>query len=264
MIGTVDLCVVNFNTREKLQRLCCELLSDSEPHWRPWRLYIADNGSTDGSADWLKEYHSSYEIEHVSFNENVGYAAACNQLASYGTGEIIGLLNADVWLATSDIQKIQAAFRDKEVSVLGPKQRDEQGSIVHAGIFGTNEAPKHRGWRQYDPSDQLYRDKQECVTISGSAYFVRRTAWDTLTQCKIYQSVAPGARGAFLPTPHFYEETWCSYHAWKHGLKVFYDGSISIGHSWHASSPVGSQNDKFAISRQIFRAACDTHSITHD
>lgn len=260
----IDLCVVSYNTRDKLERLCCELLSDAEPHWQPWRLYVADNGSTDGSVEWLKERQRTYEIEHVAYNENIGYAAACNQLAGYGTGEIIGLLNADVWFATSDVQKIERSFRDQEVSILGPKQRNEQGSIVHAGIFGSNEQPKHRGWRQHDPQDQFYRDKQECVTVSGSAYFIRRTTWETLTQCKIYQSIAPEAPGAFLPTPHFYEETWCSYHARAHGFKVFYDGSISIGHSWHASSPVGSQNDKFRMSYGIFSAACDAHAIAHD
>lgn len=62
-----------------------------------------------------------------------------------------------------------------------------------------------------------------------------------------------------------YEETWCSYHARAHGFNVVYDGSISIGHSWHASSPVGGKQDRhFKESQRLFRRACLIHEIECD
>ncbi len=62
-----------------------------------------------------------------------------------------------------------------------------------------------------------------------------------------------------------YEETYASYHAVDHGYNIFYNGQISMGHSWHASSPLGGEADKlFRISRAIFREACDRHDIEHD
>lgn len=258
----IDLCIVSYNTLDKLRRL----LRSLEP-FDPtlYNLYVADNGSTDGTREALMPALEFYKTKgiHFIFNENIGYAAACNQLASYGSGDVIALLNADVWLTNDDLRKIQRVFNTiNNAAILGPKQRDEIGRITHGGIVGTLESPQHRGWMQPDTDDSAYRDWVECVTVSGSAYFIRRYVWDTLTQCKIYQELCPGAVGAFLPTPHYFEETWCSYHAHAHGFQVFYDGRVSIGHSWHASSPLHGEADKqFPISQAIFRHACQAHGI---
>lgn len=260
----IDLCVVNYNTRAKLQRFLDVLHSDGRDGWN---LYIADNNSTDDSREWITQNENRYDITNTAlYLENTGYSYACNALAAEGIGDIIGLLNADVWMYTKDVRRIQQAFdQDPFMSVMGPKQRDESGNITHGGIFGTLDAPKHRGWHMPDPEDIMFRDKMPAVTVSGSAYFIRRSAWDFLTSCPIYREQHPYAFGAFLPTPHYYEETFCSYHAHAHGLGVYYDGRTSIGHSWHASSSVGGEADQqFAASREIFRAMCDFHKIAHD
>lgn len=282
---SVDLCVINYNTKDKLQRFLETLHSDYNPdHPKAWNLFVADNGSEDGSADWLQAHFEPYHLKAAHFKDNVGYAAAANDLAAEGHGDVIGILNADVWMTTNDVRSIAKSFEDPEVAILGPKQRDEQGRITHAGIIGTNTAPKHRGWRELDPDDVAYRDKIECVTVSGSAYFVRRSVWEELTTNKQYNEMLAKFRasglitdrpindywrgfqpGAFLPTRHYYEETWVSYFARHLGHKVFYDGRISIGHSWHASSEVGGHADRlFAESKNIFVQACDYFGILHD
>ncbi len=258
----IDLCVVNYKTPQLLSRLLeTLLLSDGNCDFR---LYVADNGSEDNSVIILEDWSKRYDIEIVQ-NKNIGFSAACNNLASRGNGDIIALLNADVWFTNSHLAQVQAAFDcDPTVSSLGPKQRDEMGRVRHAGIFGTNEQPRHRGWGDEDKEDIKYRDQVEAVTISGSAYFVRRSVWEDLTHCPVYQDLFPEALGAFLPTPHYYEETFCSYHARHHGYKVVYDGTISIGHSWHASSSVGEAEKYLDISRNLFRQACDKHGIARD
>lgn len=260
----IDLCVVNYNTRPLLQRLLNTVHSDYVDN--VWNLHLADNGSSDDSVQWMDKMSSSYSLKSYVKNDNIGYSAACNQLATMGNGDIVGLLNADVWFTTQDMQKIQEIFdADAGVDIFGPKQRDENGLITHAGIVGTNTAPKMRGWREKDPTDELYKDRVDCVTVSGSAYFVRRTTWDAMTNNPLYRQIVPDAIGAFLPTPHYYEETWCSYFARHLGYNIVYDGSVSIGHSWHKSSPVGGEADrKFSISQKLFRDACDHMGIERD
>lgn len=266
----IDLCVINYNTKEKLDRFLYHLHSDVTPFNKNWNLYIADNGSSDDSQVYLKEISSKTLINKVYLNDNIGYSAACNQLAADSTGEIIGLLNADVWMTTEDIVNIEKVFNDNpDIHILGPKQRDENGFITHAGIIGSNTQPRHRGWRNYDPSDVLFRDRVECVTVSGSAYFIKRDVWNALWNDPEYRAIYPDATGAFLPTPHYYEETWCSYFARHRGYKIYYDGSVSIGHSWHSSSPKPGEgfseaDAKFPISREIFRKACDIIGIERD
>jgi len=271
---TIDLCVVNHNTRPLLQRFLDVLHSDlKSPNGaliKNWNLYITDNDSVDDFNHWIRENEERYLIDRTYLRKNIGYSAAVNMMASRTDSSIIGILNGDVWMTTEDCIKIEKIFNENnDIHILGPKQRDEQGYITHAGIIGTNSAPRHRAWREYDPDDQLYRDRVECVTVSGSAYFIRREVWYSLTNNEKYRSLYPDAIGAFLPTPHYYEETWCSYFARHLGYNVIYDGSVSIGHSWHASTPKPGQGEShadkyFPISREIFREACDYIGIERD
>jgi glycosyltransferase involved in cell wall biosynthesis len=266
---TIDLCVVSFNTANLLDRLIGTLW-DTTPKDEPipWRLHIMDNGSTDDSKELIQRWVAYLPANtNVIYNTNVGYSAACNELASLGTGDLIGLLNSDIWFTNNDVKRIQNSFDTyPNIAILGPKQRDEAGMIRHAGIVGSNDAPKHRGWAVPDPKDELYRDSIQCVTVSGSAYFVRRNVWNEMTHHPEYQSVAPGAKGAFLPTPHYFEETWCSYFARHLGHEVWYDGSISIGHSWMGSTggPDPKLGKLFRESQRIFRKAADKLGIEHD
>lgn len=262
----IDLCIVNYNTKPLLNRFLDCLHSDLHDYPKVWNLYIADNNSSDDTVRWLKYNYHRYKINKFYQNDNIGYSSACNQLASEGSSDIICLLNADVWMDSKALVAVQRIFnQNSEISILGPKQRDENGLITHAGIVGSNTKPEHRGWHRSDFNDELFKDRVECVTVSGSAYFIRRNVWNELTNHPKYQEMYPGAIGAFLPTPHYYEETWCSYFARHLGHKVFYDGSISIGHSWHKSSNVGGEADsKFRISQEIFRKACDYIGIERD
>lgn len=266
-MALVDLCVTNYNTSDKLQRLCFELFKGaSDMPSGLYNLMVADNGSTNDDSLEMLRTRPPQNISTIVYNDNIGYSAACNQLAAMGKAEIIGLLNSDVWLTSNDVLSICKTFNDHpEIAILGPKQRDEHGNITHAGIEGTEAKPNLRAWKEPDPHDVKYRELKEMVSVSGSAYFIRRSVWDDLTNCGIYRDSHPTARGAFLPTKHYYEETFCSYHARAHGYKVYYDGRISIGHSWHASHEVGSKQDRmFHESREIFRTMCDKHGIEHD
>lgn len=270
----IDLCVVNHNTRKELQRfldtLHSDLINPNGALEKNWNLYITDNESTDDFIPWIRENEERYLIDNLYLRNNIGYSAAINSMASKTSGDIIAVLNGDVWMTSQDCLKIEQIFLDNpDIHILGPKQRDEQGFITHAGIIGTNTEPKHRAWRESDPHDTAYRDRIECVTVSGSAYFVRRDVWNAMTNHPDYRAIYPDAIGAFLPTPHYYEETWCSYFARHLGYNVVYDGSVSIGHSWHASTPKPGQgishaDSYFPISREIFRKACDHIGIERD
>jgi GT2 family glycosyltransferase len=263
----MDLCIVNYKTPKHLERLINVLISDVED-FPPWKLYIANNGDDQESYDILEAVSSM--VEKLEHNPNIGYSAACNQLASYGDSEFLALLNADVWMKTRDIARIEEIMKsDESIAVLGPKQMNERSEIVHAGIVGSNTKPVHRGWKSHDRSDEFFKDTVDCVTVSGSAYFVRRSIWEEMNNCSVYRNSIleenDSSAGPFLPTPHYYEETWFSYHVRSHGYRVVYDGSVTIGHSWHASSPVGGEADRhFMTSRGIFRRACDIHDIKHD
>lgn len=212
-------------------------------------------------------------VAYGCWESNVGYAKACNvaasNLADYDAEGIpkatVAFFNADTRLRPGVLDQCHwELHQHKDWGVVGPRQIDDYGKVVHAGIFGSQEYPILRGWQQQDEGQ--YNDvNDEAVSVSGSAYFVKRQAWDELTACPIHQLVSGSAPGAFLPTQHYYEETWCSYHAFAHGWKIAYLGSTVMTHLWHKASPVGGFADRqMPISQQMFRDACEMHGIPHD
>lgn len=265
----LDICVVSYNTPEYLDGF---LQSVQDFPADRQAVYLRVNGLTDLDSDVISRHNHS--VDHVEFGENLGYSLSVNRLASYGQNDIIGIFNADVSVDTDALQACCDALRDNpDWGVLGPRSLDSSGKITHAGIFGTNTAPKHRGWKSRD--SQTYRDVQEAVTVSGSAYFIKRTVWEELALCPLYREACGGIYddpersspfGAFLPTDHYYEETYCSYHARSHGYKVVYYGPEYVIHEWHKSSKVGDPltDGKMKKSQGEFRAACDLHGIERD
>lgn len=210
----------------------------------------------------------------ASFSWNIGYASACNAGAALGSSGVVALFNADTILAEDTLQRCYDFLAGHpSVGICGPRQVDEAGRITHAGIFGTNEQPRLRGWKQQ--GNDFQDERLDAVSVSGSAYFVKRIVWEQLTSCPVYQqfledrrfddSMAHEREGAFLPTQHYYEETWASYHARAHGWKIGYVGSATMIHKWHKASPVGGHADRaMPESRLLFRDACDHHGIGHD
>lgn len=202
----------------------------------------------------------------VSFDVNVGYARACNRGALRGGREVVALFNADVRLAPAAVDECYEALVSEPMwGVLGPRQVDLEGRLTHAGILGTSDRPRHRGWHHNDVG-QFADIRDDAVTVSGSAYFAKRELWRHLTACpRFAASCDPAPEGAFLPTPHYYEETYASYHARAHGYRAVYYGPTTIVHRWHRASPVGGwAEQQFKVSQGIFRRACDAHGMTHD
>lgn len=191
-------------------------------------------------------------------DKNYGYAVACNMGASLGHAPYLALLNCDIAFEENCIQTIIEYFENNPVvGVVGPRTTTSDGLLTHAGIFRTAEGrDTHRAWMQ--PDNRSYQDVVSVPTVSGATYFVRRTCWQELTECHSYQE-STHAQGAFLPTKHFYEETWCSYHARSHAWDVVYLGTVKMIHEWHKSSPVGSI--PLSEAEDIFRKACADHGI---
>jgi GT2 family glycosyltransferase len=250
----IDLIVVNYRTPELVEQFLESYRGLSYPH----TLTIVDQ-------DPIKPLNTrDFACQYIRTKTNLGYSGACNLAVSLTDSPYIALLNSDVKLYPQAVEKcVEVLASAPDIAVVGPLQTDDSGRITHAGIFGTLEHPKHRAWRGR-VTPQLRRTEQ-CVTVSGSAYFTKRSVWEELWQCPTYRALYPNVDGAFLPTPHYYEETWYSYHAQAHGYKIMYCGEAHMYHGWHKTTPVGEPERKhLKVSQQMFREACDRHGIPHD
>lgn len=258
----IDIVVVDYHTRPDLDRFLRSCSVITVPHTITVILVEADIPPLDDPIHAWSTAGAGRDVKAAK--DNIGYARACNWGAALGDAPVIGLFNADVTITEGSVEHCIVTMNSApDIAVVGPRQVNGKGKLTHAGIFGGNKAAKPRGWLERDRGQ--YVEVEEATSVSGSAYFVRRSIWDEMASCPTYRRIDPGSMGAFLRTPHYYEETWFSYHAREHGYRVVYDGAVTMIHEWHQASPVGGwAEQQFKISRKMFRDACDAHGIERD
>lgn len=261
----IDVVVTNYRT-PKLLRDFIESYSFQDAIESD--LIIVDVDPTPETADEVAQILVPYRgknFQYWAMDWNCGYSGACNFASTVSNREVLAFFNSDTRLFDDTLDKCyQYLMEHDDVAICGPLQVDSNGLVTNAGIFGTNTNPTIRGWRSNKP--QLFRDtRDDCVSVMGSAYFVKRAVWDELANDPTFKDMYPDVEGAFLPTPHYYEETWCSYFARHKGYKVAHVGSAIMVHEWHKSSPVGSvEGEIMRRSRSMFRDACDRLGIERD
>jgi hypothetical protein len=257
----IDVVTVDFKTPLLLDQFCRSLTEN--PPSVDWgaTIGLVCPGPDDSRAAiyWAQ----TSILRAKAWGENIGYARAVNALASKGKRETLAIFNADVIIHPGVLDHCHAELHaHHNWGVVGPRQVDDEDRITHAGIFGQPLNRYERGWHE-PASDGRYNGVVEALSVSGSAYFIKRLVWDQLTECDLYQKVAPGAEGAFLPTPHYLEETACSLHAKSHGYRVIFDGRVTLTHLWHQSSPVGGwAEQQMPKSEALFGEFCAAHNIS--
>ncbi len=266
-MAELDVVVTNYQTPEDLDNFC-ESLEAHGPVTDGIKDYTLAIMNVAPKTDDLK-VANKWESRHVIFHNNVGYGIASNHGAALNDSPIIALMNADVAFPEGSLRKILDAMDEHpDWSIVGPRQISSENIITHAGIFGEATQREHRGWRMPVGKDE-YTDSMECNFIMGSAFFVRRGVWNALTDCPLYQqwlsTTGFETRGAFLPTPLYFEETWACVHAKAHGFKVMYYGGATLIHEWHGaiSKHLTStqETDVVLRSQSIFTRACQAHGI---
>lgn len=255
----VDVVVVNYRTPHLLRDFCASY----EQHAFPGcTLTIVDVDPRTEATSYL---HDTFHEAVLPLGENHGYAYACNRGAHRGRNDVILLANSDTLLSDGLHECHAALMAHDDWGILGPRQVDASNRITAGGIFGTSEKPAPRGWLR--PDTGQYADvRDDAVTIPGSLFFIKRSVWNLLTRCDLFQQVNPGALGAFLETKLYYEETFCAYHARAHGYRCVYYGPVQMVHLYHqsiGSDPDGWGENQFQLSQKLFYDACQVHDISY-
>ena len=251
----IDIVVVNYRCPEDLRHFLNSVLR--YPPAVPWSIAIVNVDPTE--EDERTAWAFPEPFDYKQFADNVGYARAVNFASAFGDRETLAIFNADTRLLENVATECHNMLQSTpEWGVLGPRQIDNKNLVTHGGFFESERGFHHRNSEQYADV------RDDARTVSGSAYFIKRTVWDELTECPIYRTKYPNVEGAFLPTRHYWEETWASFHARKHGYKVVYYGPAVMIHNWHSASPRGGFAERqIPISRAMFREMCEAHDITY-
>jgi len=122
--------------RLDLTRQYLNSLEDTLKHEaRPYEVILVDDGSSDGTRDYLKTLKKPY---HVEFNEvNLGYAASNNLGASLARYETLVFLNNDLVLQSGWLDPMLDGLEKLDhAGVIGNIQLNAKTRLIdHAGVF---------------------------------------------------------------------------------------------------------------------------------
>lgn len=226
-----SIVIVTWNGLHHLKRFFPSVAATNYPDFE---IIIADNNSTDGSKEWIKEHYP--EVKIAAFDGNYGYTGGNNRAVPYAKKEILLFLNNDVEVTPDWLVGISTAFEaDEEVAIVQPKllSVEQPEYFEYAGAAGGYldmlGYPFCRG-RVLDTVEKdvgQYNEETEIVWASGAAFAIRKEIFTIL--------------GGFDEDFEFHmEEIDLCWRALNMGHKASYTPKSVVYHLGGGSLPMGS------------------------
>jgi len=210
-----SLVVPNWNGRDLLERFLPSWIASIAPHPGS-EIVIVDNGSTDGSAAWLRTHYP--QVRLLALEKNLGFGGGSNAGFRAARNHVVVLLNSDMRVESDFLAPLLAGFTDETVFAvscqiyLGDKsKRREETGLTQAWWQDGGLRVTHRE----DPAvDRLF----PCFYGGGGSCAFDRAKFLDL--------------GGFdgLLAPFYLEDTDLGFLAWKRGWKVLYQPSSVVHH----------------------------------
>jgi len=186
-------------------------------------VLIVDDGSTDGSIDFIRSHFP--QVHLIQNKRNRGFGFTCNRGVKAASNETIVLINNDIILTKDFIKPLISHLQKEDVFVTTPKLYawDKKTFIwgMHIGGF---EEGYIRLWNESETGNGE-RISQLAPTIFaiGGAMVFRKSDFLWL--------------GGFdsIYRPNCWEDIDLSYRAWKRGLKVLYEPKSLMYHKGRAT-----------------------------
>jgi len=117
MKNSLSIIIPNFNGKELLKENLPVLLEHAFAGGNHPEIIVVDDGSSDGSAEFLRDNFP--QIKVIPLPQNHGFAYACNAGVNEAKGEIIYLLNSDVKVCAGFLEPLLAHFDKDDIFAVG-------------------------------------------------------------------------------------------------------------------------------------------------
>ena len=231
----MSIIIVNWNGKRFLDDCLGSLRRQT---FRNFETILVDNGSSDGSAEYIQSRFP--EVRLVVLNENRGFTGG--NLAGYelASGTIVVLLNNDTEAAPAWLEEIhKASTLHPNAGSFASKMMyfDDRDRIENCGFdLGTFGATLELGRDELDSSH--WKALREVFGACGGAVAYRRSMLDQI---------------GFLDPDFFmvYEDVDLSFRAQLHGYGCIHIPTAIVFHRYRASLGAGSPRQVFYSQRNI-------------
>jgi N-acetylglucosaminyl-diphospho-decaprenol L-rhamnosyltransferase len=171
MSGSVDVVIVAYNRYELTESCLRHLQAQTIEH----RVIVVDNGSTDDTRERLRAEWPDVSLEY--FEENHGFPEACNRGVAAGSGEIVVLLNNDVDVRPSFLERLIEPLQAADVGSVAALLLQRDCELIDSVGMTTDSVlagfPRLRGL----PVARAHDSAPVLLGPGGAAAAYRRTAW---------------------------------------------------------------------------------------
>ena len=176
-VHPASIIIPAWNGKEYIDDCLNSLLAQDYPDFE---VIVVDNGSSDGTPDWVAEHFPAVTL--IRNKKNLGFAGGVNVGLRAATGKILALFNQDAvaepgWL-TSMANGLMAS---PDIGIAGCKIYYRDTKVMwHAGVWMTGELgqPVHRGDGETDCGQ--YDSVVEADAVTGAAMAIRRDTLDDI------------------------------------------------------------------------------------
>jgi len=204
--------IPNWNGRDLLAKYLPSVVEAMAGH----EVIVVDNGSEDGSAEFVRERFPGVKV--LALPENLGFGGGSNAGFREASGDIVVLLNSDMRVAPDFLAPLLEGFRDPDVFAVScqiffsdPNKTREETGLTQAWWQEGGLRVRHR-------LDDAVTDLFPCFYGGGGSCAFDRAKFLEL--------------GGFdhLLAPFYLEDTDLGYMAWKRGWKVLYQPRSVVFH----------------------------------
>lgn len=203
----LSIIIPNFNGQKLLEKNLPYVINRA----KDVQIIIVDDGSTDGSAQFIKDKFPRVTlIEKVT---NSGFATSVNLGVKAAVGDIFFLLNTDAVPSSDCFKLVLKHFENEQVFAVGCLDKSiEHGKIIERGR-GIGEFV--RGFLMHGRGEV---DKVNTLWASGGSSAFRKSIWEKL-----------GGMDE-LYNPFYWEDIDLSYRALKSGYAVMFESRAIVVH----------------------------------
>lgn len=161
----------------ELTRECLRTLQDTLPANLAHEIIFVDDGSSDGTREWLATLPAPCRV--ILNEKNLGFAGACNAGAALAQGELLFFLNNDLVFLPGWFEPMRALLARSRAGLVGNVQkRFSDGVLDHAGIrFDEKGKPVHDLTR---PLWARLLGWREVPAVTGACFGLQRSLWTQL------------------------------------------------------------------------------------
>jgi hypothetical protein len=193
--------------------------------FKDFEIILVDNGSEDGSVEFIKNDYS--EVTIIALKENTGFSKAVNIGIKKAQGKYIALLNNDTEVHPDWLKNLKlAAEKYPQYYFFASKILcfDKRNTIDSAGdgIYVNGRAYRRGHYQKNGPE---FNKEQEVFGVCGAAAFYKKELFDKIGCFDFDEDFFA-----------FYEDVDLNFRAQLAGFKCLYIPSAVVYHIGHGSS----------------------------